>query len=95
MAELADAPDLGSGGATHEGSNPSFRTPSLFNTSGGGTGEGRSQDGRHGPDEGAVLLAEGGRAIAFNVDHAVDAGAVADGSGLTNSLRIRAARSTG
>src|SRR5439155_23242650 len=26
VAELADAPDLGSGGATHEGSNPSFRT---------------------------------------------------------------------
>src|SRR5262245_14916230 len=26
VAELADAPDLGSGGATHEGSTPSFRT---------------------------------------------------------------------
>ena len=26
VAELADAPDLGSGGATREGSNPSFRT---------------------------------------------------------------------
>src|SRR5215470_6042413 len=29
VAELADAPDLGSGGATHEGSNPSFRTSLL------------------------------------------------------------------
>ena len=29
VAELADAPDLGSGGATHEGSNPSFRTDRL------------------------------------------------------------------
>src|ERR1035438_10328259 len=26
VAELADAPDLGSGGETHEGSSPSFRT---------------------------------------------------------------------
>ncbi len=29
VAELADAPDLGSGGETHEGSSPSFRTNNL------------------------------------------------------------------
>ena len=29
VAELADAPDLGSGGETHEGSSPSFRTNGL------------------------------------------------------------------
>jgi hypothetical protein len=29
VAELADAPDLGSGGETREGSSPSFRTNSL------------------------------------------------------------------
>src|SRR6476659_6543297 len=29
VAELADAPDLGSGGETHGGSSPPFRTNSL------------------------------------------------------------------
>ena len=29
VAELADAPDLGSGGATHGGSSPPFRTNHL------------------------------------------------------------------
>ena len=30
MAELADAPDLGSGGETHGGSSPPFRTNRPF-----------------------------------------------------------------
>jgi hypothetical protein len=30
VAELADAPDLGSGGETHGGSSPPFRTNALF-----------------------------------------------------------------
>ena len=31
MAELADAPDLGSGGAIHGGSSPPFRTIYIIN----------------------------------------------------------------
>ena len=30
VAELADAPDLGSGGEIHEGSSPSFRTNNFI-----------------------------------------------------------------
>src|SRR2546425_7653574 len=69
VAELADAPDLGSGGATHEGSNPSFRTsPPLSASIGrrGASGQPRGEDLGHPLQEILILVVEG--AIALDRD---------------------------
>ena len=75
MAELADAPDLGSGGATHEGSNPSFRTSPPLRAPirrSGASGHPWGEDPGHPLQERPILVVEGALALDPGLDEAHD-----------------------